>query len=50
MWKKIVSIVLPICAVLIALAFVIIYKKKPELLHPGKHSKVKKPKKPKNRF
>ena len=49
-WKKIVSIVLPICAVLIALAFVIIYKKKPELLHPGKHSKVKKPKKPKNRF
>lgn len=49
-WKKVVSIVLPICAVLIAVAVVIIYKKKPELLHPGKRTKVKKPRKPKNRF
>lgn len=49
-WKKVVSIVLPICAVLIAVAVVIIYQKKPELLHPGKRTKVKKPKKPKNRF
>lgn len=49
-WKKVVSIVLPICAVLIAVVVIIIYKKKPELLHPGKRSKVKKPKKPKNRF
>lgn len=49
-WRKVVSIVLPVCAVLVAVAFVIVYKKKPELLHPGKRSKVKKPKKPKNRF
>ena len=49
-WQKVVSIVLPICAVLIAVVVIIIYKKKPELLHPGKRSKVKKPKKPKNRF
>lgn len=49
-WRKVVSIVLPVCAVLIAAALAIIYKKKPELLHPGKRSKVKKPKKPKNRI
>ena len=49
-WKKVVSIVLPICAVLIVIALVIVYKKKPELFHRGKGSKVKRPKKPKNRF
>lgn len=49
-WRKVVSIVLPVCAVLIALAVVIVYKKKPELFHPGKRTKVKKPKKPKNRI
>lgn len=48
-WRKVVSIALPVCAVLIAAALVIVYKKKPELLHPGKRSNVKKPKKPKNR-
>ncbi|HIT53370.1 MAG TPA: cadherin-like beta sandwich domain-containing protein [Candidatus Fimivicinus intestinavium] len=49
-WRKVISIVLPICAVLIVIALVILYKKKPELFHRGKGAKVKKPKKPKNRF
>lgn len=49
-WRKVVSIALPVCAVLIAAALVIVYKKRPELLRPGKHTKVKKPQKPKNRF